>query len=182
MKKLELAESFAREKHSKLLGLDGKQYFIHLENVVNRLKNLGVSNEDVLSSAWLHDAIGTNLANFDEIFERFGRQVAINVSSLTKDTTLSKKEREMNYVKQLREASFEVKLIKLCDISTSLKELDVSALSQSSKKKQIKQLRHYLTIIKKELAENESNRNGIQKIFDGINNVLMKYYLKPVLL
>lgn len=182
MKKLELAESFARDKHSKLLGLDGKPYSTHLENVVNRLKSLGITDEDVLCSAWLYDVINLNRASFNDVFERFGRKIAINVSSLTKDHTLSKKDRELNFVKQLQDAAFEVKLIKLCDISANLRELDCSTLSKTSKIKQIKQRRHYLNVIKKGLSDNGSNLVGIQRIFDGLNQILTKYSQKPVML
>ena len=156
MSKLELAESFARDKHSKLLTLDGKPYFTHLENVVNRLKNLGVTNEEVLCSAWLHDTIDESLSNFDEIFERFGKKIAISVSSLTKDNSLSKKERELNYVRQLQDAAFEVKLIKLCDLAANFREIDSSTLSKTSKIKQLKQKRHYLSVIKKGVSIDES--------------------------
>ena len=182
MRKLDLAESFARDKHSKLLSLDGKPYFTHLENVVNRLKNLGITNEELLCSAWLHDLIEENLASFDDIFERFGRTTAIYVSSLSKNHNQSKKDRELQFVRQLQDAPYEVKLIKFCDISANLRELDMSSISKTAKLKQLKQRRHYLSVIKNGLLENESNRIGIQKILDGMNQVFTKYHLKPVFL
>ncbi len=182
MSKLELAESFAREKHSKLMSFDGKPYFTHLENVVNRLKNLGMTSEEVLCSAWLHDLIEENLASFDDIFERFGRTIAIYVSSLSKNPSLPKKDRELQFVKQLQDAPFEVKLIKLCDISANIRELDMSSISKTAKLKHLKQRRHYLNVIKNGLLENESKQIGIQKIFVGINQIFTKYNIKPVFL
>src|SRR3989338_5020131 len=132
MTKLEKAELFAKEKHSKMTRKDGTTpYFVHLESVVSRLKSMGIVNEDVLCAALLHDTMEDTNTSFDDIFEQFGRDVAILVSSLSKDTKLPKKERESQYVMQLKNAPFEAKLIKLCDIAANLSDLKNSDLSKT---------------------------------------------------
>src|SRR5574341_721338 len=124
MTKLEKAELFAKEKYSRMTRKDGNTpYFVHLESVVSRLKSMGIVNENVLCAAWLHDTMEYTNTSFDDIFEQFGRDVAILVSSLSKDGKLPKKERESQYVKQLKNAPFEAKLIKLCDIASNLSEI-----------------------------------------------------------
>jgi len=181
MTKLEKAELFAKEKHSKMTRKNGTTpYSFHLESVVNRLKSMGIVNEDVLCAAWLHDTIEDAYTSFDDIFDQFGREVAILVSSLSKDTKLPKKERESQYVKQLKNASFEAKLIKLCDIAANLSDLKNSDLSKTKLLKTVKTKLHYLNIIKNEIIENKASVPRIQSIIDGINDVLIHYKQKPV--
>ena len=84
------AKKFAYEKHKNQKRKDGVTPFSeHLEGVVNRLKNLGVANQDVLCAAWLHDIIEHSDTTFDEINEIFGNTVSVLVLSLTKDSKLS---------------------------------------------------------------------------------------------
>jgi len=181
MTKLEKAELFAKEKHSKMTRKDGTTpYFVHLESVVSRLKSMGIVNEDVLCAALLHDTMEDTNTSFDDIFEQFGRDVAILVSSLSKDVKLPKKERESQYVTQLKNAPFEAKLIKLCDIAANLSDLKNSDLSKTKRLKTVKTKLHYLNIIKNEIMENKANVPRIQSIIDGINDVLIHYKQKPV--
>src|SRR3990172_7316034 len=101
MSKLESAEMFAKTKHASMTRKDGiTPYFTHLESVVSYLKSLGVTDEDVLCSGWLHDTIEDTDTTFDELYERFGKKVAVLVSTLSKDKKLPKKERERLYVNQ----------------------------------------------------------------------------------
>ena len=52
------AKKFAQEKHKNQKRKDGvTPFYDHLEGVVNRLKNLGVTDKETLCSAWLHDII-----------------------------------------------------------------------------------------------------------------------------
>jgi len=118
------AELFAKKKHSGMMRKDGTTlYSKHLEDVVNRLKSLGVIDEELLCAGWLHDTIEDTDVTFDDLYEQFGSRIAVLVSSLSKDMTLTRKQREQIYVKQLKESSFDAKLIKLCDISANLSDL-----------------------------------------------------------
>ncbi|MGI9567982.1 MAG: hypothetical protein ACR2LL_13375 [Nitrosopumilus sp.] len=67
------------------------------------------------------------------MFEKFGSRVAVTVLSLSKDKGLPKKPREQTYCKQLREASIDAKIIKLCDISANLSSLKSNEVSKSKK-------------------------------------------------
>jgi len=175
------AKKFAHEKHKNQKRKDGITPFSdHLEGVVNRLKNIGITDKDVLCAAWLHDIIEKTDVTFDQIRERFGREVATMVLSLTRDPKIPKKDAESQYVNQLKDAPIQVKLIKLCDISANLKDLANAPISKNQKNKQIKKILHYLRIIKNDIAEKKTEYPKIQEIIDGINSISIKFHQKPI--
>ena len=175
------AKKFAQEKHKNQKRKDGvTPFYDHLEGVVNRLKNLGVTDKETLCSAWLHDIIEDTDVTFDQINERFGREIAVIVLSLSKDKSIPKKERETQYANQLKDAPFQTKIIKLCDISANLKDLANAPISKTQKNKQIKKILHYLRVIKNDISENKSKYPKIQEIIDGINKICVKFNQNPI--
>ena len=177
------AQKFAYEKHKNQKRKDGITPFSeHLEGVVNRLKKLGIVNQDVVSAAWLHDIIEHSDTTFDEINEIFGNTISVLVLSLTKDSGLSKKERELQYIQQLKDSTSEAKIIKFCDISANLKDIANAPISKTQKNKQIKKLFSYLRVIKKGLSETKSNYPKIQELIDGINSVGAKFRQRPIII
>jgi (p)ppGpp synthase/HD superfamily hydrolase len=168
---LENAELFAKSKHAGKLKKSGITYSNHLENVVSRLKSLGIIDEEVLCAGWLHDILEDTDTSFDELFEKFGRRIAVLTLSLTKtkfvidtddDSTLSltkkraipEKQRQKEYVVKIKESEIDAKLIKLCDISANLGDLKKQIISKTKKRKILKKFRYYLLIIEKDLVEN----------------------------
>lgn len=177
------AQKFAYEKHRNQKRKDGVTPFSdHLEGVVNRLKNLGISNQDVLCAAWLHDILEGTDTTFDEINDIFGNSISVLVLSLTKDSELSKKERETQYIQQLKDSTLQSKIIKFCDISANLKDIVKAPISKTQKNKQVKKLFHYLRVIKKELSEIKSEYPKIQELIDGINFVGTKFRQRPIII
>ncbi len=177
------AQKFACERHRNQKRKDGITPFSdHLEGVVNRLKNLGISNQEVLCAAWLHDTIEDTDTSFDEINEIFGNTISVLVLSLTKDSKLSKKEREIQYIQQLKDSTLQAKIIKFCDISANLKDIANAPISKTQKNKQTKKLFHYLRVIKKELSEINSEYPKIQELIDGINSVGIKFRQRPIVI
>jgi (p)ppGpp synthase/HD superfamily hydrolase len=177
------AKKFAQEKHKNQKRKDGITPFsMHLEGVVNRLKNLGISNQDILTAAWLHDTIEHTDTTFDEINTIFGNTVSVLVLSLTKDSKLPRKEREGQYIQQLKNSSFESKIIKLCDISANLKDIVNSPISKTQKNKQTKKLFHYLRVIKKDLSENISDYPKMKELIDGINSAGGKFKQRSIII
>ena len=58
MELVKTAELFAKKMHSGMTRKDGiTQYSKHLEDVVNRLKSLGVVDSEILCAGWLHDGV-----------------------------------------------------------------------------------------------------------------------------
>ena len=174
---LKNAELFAKSKHAGKLKKSGITYSKHLEEVVNRLKSLGVIDEEVLCTGLLHDILEDTDTRFDELFEKFGRRIAVLTLSLTKtkfviDTndnstltltkkkTLSKKQREKNYGIKLKESEVDAKIIKLCDISANLGNLKNQVISKTKKRKVLRELRYYLSIIQKDTMEDSKYQNA----------------------
>ena len=170
MTPLENAELFAKLKHAGKLNESGVSYSNHLENVVSRLKSLGVVDQDVLCAGWLQDILEHTDTSFDELFEKFGRRISTLILSLTKtklviDTsddstlsltkkrTVSKKQRQKEYGIKIKESEIDVKLIKLCDISTNLGNLKNQLISKTKKRRILKELRYYTVIIEKDLIQ-----------------------------
>ena len=185
---LKNAELFAKSKHAGKLKKSGITYSKHLEEVVNRLKSLGVIDEEVLCTGWLHDVLEDTDTSFDELFEKFGRRVAVLTLSLTKskfviDTndnstftltkkkTLSKKQRQKDYGIKLRESEVDAKIIKLCDISANLGSLKKQVISKTKKRAVLRELRYYLSIIQKEIMEDAKYQNATT-LLDTINQNL----------
>ena len=174
------AELFAKNKHAGQFRPDGTTpYSKHLDDVVNRLKSLGVIDEHILCAGWLHDTIENTDTTFDDLYEQFESEIAVLVSSLSKDMTLSRKKREQAYVIQLKEASFSAKLIKLCDISANLSDLKNYEASKSKKLRQVKQKRHYLSIIKNDLVGNP-HYPYVQSLLESANLIFLKYGQRPI--
>ena len=174
------AELFAKKKHSGMMRKDGTtSYSKHLEDVVNRLKSLGVIDLELLCAGWLHDTIEDTDTSFDDLYEQFGSRVAVLVLTLSKDMSLSRKKREQEYVKQLKEASFDAKLIKLCDISANLGALKNYDASKSKKLRSVRQIRRYLSVIKNELIEN-TNYPKIITLLESINQILKQFRQRPI--
>ena len=170
MTPLENAELFAKLKHAGKLNESGVSYSNHLENVVSRLKSLGVVDQDTLCAGWLQDILEYTDTSFDELFEKFGRRISTLILSLTKtklviDTsddstlsltkkrTISKKQRQKEYGIKIKESEVDVKLIKLCDISTNLGNLKNQLISKTKKRRILKELRYYTVIIEKDLIQ-----------------------------
>ena len=177
------AQKFAFEKHKNQKRKDGVTSFSdHLEGVVNRLKNLGIANQEILSAAWLHDTIENTNTTFDEINKIFGNTISVLVLSLSKDVNLPNKEKELQYIQQLKKSSHQAKIIKFCDISANLKDISNSSLSKTQKNKQVKKLFHYLRVIKKELSETKSTYPRMQELVDGINSVGNKFRQRSIVI
>lgn len=177
------AIEFAQKKHQHQKRPDGITPFLdHLEGVVNRLKNIGIANQNILSAAWLHDTIEKTDTTFDEIDSIFGNTVSVLVLSLTKDKNLPKKKQELQYINQLKNASRDSKIIKLCDASASIKEIAKAPISRNQKNKKVRKIFHYIRVIKKDLIEAKERYPKIQELIDGINSVGKEFRLRPIIL
>lgn len=175
------AKNFALDKHKNQKRQDGITPFSnHLEGVVNRLKNLGISNPEILSAAWLHDILEHTDTSFDELNDIFGNTVAVLVLSLSKDSKLPKNQQDTQYIQQLKNSNIHTKIIKICDISTNIKDISNAPISKTQKNKKIKKLFHYARVIKNDLSENKEQYPKLQEIIDGINSVGKKFKQRPI--
>jgi len=178
---MQSAENFVKELYLSKIRNDGTAHQEYLAAVVARLKNLGITDDEVLSAAWLHDTIDNTKTSFDELDKRFSSRIAVLVLSISKDQSIPKSIQEEQYVKQLKESPIEAKIIKLCSISANLKDLKNSPFSKTRKIKELKKKLYYLNVIKTDLIKNKVQIPGITGLVNGINDIAISYGLRPVI-
>lgn len=178
---LEQARNFAIEKFKTKKSIDGvSPYSNHLDGIVNRLKSLGITDQEILAAATLYNILEDSDVTFNEIFERFGRRIAIIISAITEDKNIPKKEKEIQYTKQLKNSPIESKIIMFCAISTLFKEIQNSNISKNQKIKNFKRKSHILRLMKKEIIDARINFPKIQEMIVGINSILKENKQKVV--
>lgn len=179
--KVNLAKNFAKKKHFGQLKKDGiTPVYKHLEAVVDKLRYIGITDEIILSAAWLHDVLESTKTTFDELEILFGRKIALLILPLTKDNKLPKNAREKQYLKQLKESSLNAKLIKLCDAASNLEDIHNSNLSHRVKTKKIIKILHYIKVIKSDIFKNIKKYPNLGKLIHAINQVVICYNQKPI--
>jgi guanosine-3',5'-bis(diphosphate) 3'-pyrophosphohydrolase len=176
LKKIELAEEYAKKKHSNQLRKDGiTTQYEHLKSVVTRLKGLGITDEDVLCAGWLHDVIEDTDTTFENINSLFGKNVALLVLALSKEKIPQKKIMESNYIHNLQISSTEAKIIKLCDISSNLNTIHHSNLSYGAKIRKIKQISKYFHVINQEFFKDPKQFPNIIRILESSSKIISQY-------
>ena len=76
-------------------------------------------------------------------------------------------------------SSSNAKLIKLCDISANLSDIKNWDASRSKKLRQVKKIRHYLSIIKNDLISNTEYPKVIT-LMESVNLILKQFHLRPI--
>jgi len=181
MQKISKASRFAKKKHQHQLRKDCKTpYWHHLKQVVQNLQKLGIKNQDILCAGWLHDTIEDTDTDFDDIAKEFGKNTAKIVAQVTKDTRIPQKQRESEYLLQLKSASWQAKAVKLGDLVANIADLKNSGFSKQEKLKQVRDKIKYLSAIKPGLVKNKSNLPELKKIENELNDLLVQYGLKKI--
>jgi (p)ppGpp synthase/HD superfamily hydrolase len=111
------AASFAAAAHRHQVRLDGvTPYVAHVFRVALTVRHVFDCDDPVcLAAALLHDTIEDTPTDYDEILDRFGREVADCVAALTKNTALPEAQREADYDARLAAADWRARLVKLAD-------------------------------------------------------------------
>lgn len=129
----QLASAFAAHAHRHQVRRDGRTpYFSHPVRVALTVAvRFGCSDQRVLAAALLHDVLEDTTADYDDLLARFGPEVASIVAALSKDKRLVEPQREEAYDRQLRQAPWQARLIKLADVYDNLSDAadDVSRRS-----------------------------------------------------
>jgi (p)ppGpp synthase/HD superfamily hydrolase len=170
------SKRFAKNTHKNQKRKDGRTPYInHLRMVVDLIKKSGVTDNNVQIIGWLHDTIEDTPTDFDEIRDGFGLHVAKCVSALTKDMRIEKQKREMLYVRELKKSHWHVKLVKICDITANILDLENTSYSKNEKINHWKCKKSYLIAIKNGLIKNKKKIPHIKIIFDNLNCGLAKF-------
>jgi guanosine-3',5'-bis(diphosphate) 3'-pyrophosphohydrolase len=98
----------------------------------------GVDDEIALAAALLHDVIEDTTADYDDLRQQFGKEVADAVAALTKDMRLPEEVREPAYDRQLSAASWQARLVKLADVYDNFCESDGESARLKSAKKAVR--------------------------------------------
>ena len=116
------AAGFAARKHAGQFRKDRQTpYIAHPFRVAMTVRHTFASNDPVaLAAALLHDVIEDTTADYDDLDEAFGREVADVVAALTKDMRMREEAREEAYDVQLKAAPWQARLVKLADVYDNL--------------------------------------------------------------
>ncbi len=122
------ALQFAAERHSGQRRKSGDTPYVnHVIDVAAILAvEAGVTTEDVLVAAVLHDTVEDTPTTFAEIEERFGVQVAGLVAEMTDDKRLPKMRRKELQIEHAPELSDDAKRLKLADKIANVRDLKES--------------------------------------------------------
>jgi (p)ppGpp synthase/HD superfamily hydrolase len=150
------AAAFAARAHQNHFRKDKTTpYFSHPVRVCLVVRQLfGFDDPHMLAAALLHDTIEDTTTDCDDIFERFGPEVAKWVAALSKDTRLTHDPREAEYVKTLAAADWQVKVIKLADLYDNLG--DSKGLSSNQQRATVQKAHLYLKAIRQDLPPEAS--------------------------
>jgi guanosine-3',5'-bis(diphosphate) 3'-pyrophosphohydrolase len=145
------AVAFAARAHRHQLRKDGRTpYASHPFRVCLVVRHVfGVEDPAVLTAAVLHDTVEDTTADYDEVAEAFGPQVAAWVAVLSKDKRMPEDLREEAYAAALAEADWQVQVCKLGDVFDNL--LDVGNTSTEQQAKTVGRARYYLSAIGNQL-------------------------------
>ena len=170
------SKDLAKDAHKNQTRINGKTpYFNHLRMVVDLIKKSGVTNNDVQIIGWLHDTIEDTPTDFDKIKDKFGLHIAKCVAALTKDTRVEEQKREKLYVRELKKAHWHVKLVKICDITANILDLENTSYSKKEKINHWKGKKLYLIAIKHGLIKNNKKIPDLKIILDKLNYGLAKF-------
>jgi len=120
------AAQFAAEKHrdQRRKDADASPYINHPIALANLLANEGgVTDEEVLCAALLHDTIEDTETTADELRVNFGDAITAIVLEVTDDKTLPKADRKRLQVEHAPHASLKAKQVKLADKICNLRDI-----------------------------------------------------------
>ena len=181
--KFELSKKYAIKQHKGQYRKNNKTpYWHHLQDVVKNLEMMGIKDESILCSGWLHDSIEDTSSDFDDVSKNFGKKIAQIVSDLTKETRLPKNQQEKNYLMQLSTSSWQAKVVKFADILANISDLKNSELNKKQKIVHVKYKIKYLSSIKSGIIENKSKIPNLSQAENMLNLLLKQYGQRKIIL
>lgn len=127
MNKVLKAIAFAHHSHgaiSQLRKFTGEDYIVHPEAVANILLEHGIDDDISLSIAWLHDVVEDCPVNIQEIYNRFGYDIAFGVDALTKqDISGNRARRNLHELSRISTQKSNIKSIKCADCLHNLESI-----------------------------------------------------------
>ena len=150
------AASFAARAHRYDLRKDGvTPYIAHPVRVAFTVMCVyGFGDDTIIAAALLHDTIEDTGADYDEVEEAFGREVARLVAVMTKDMRLPEDQREKAYDAELARGPWQGRLLKLADVYDNLS----STWDAGSRRKQLGKAKRALKLTQNDRQLQEARR------------------------
>lgn len=125
LKRVLAATAFAAKyhRHQQRKNAERTPYVNHPIRVALNLARAGVTDDDVLVAALLHDTVEDTTATIEDVRAAFGDRVASIVAEVTDDKSLPKDERKRLQIVNAPHKSAEAKLVKLADKLDNLGDL-----------------------------------------------------------
>src|ERR1019366_10101548 len=120
------ALAFAAHKHrdQRRKDVSASPYINHPIALADVLCNEGgITDENVLCTALLHDTVEDTETTPEELTQLFGKTISELVMELTDDKTLPKAERKRLQIEHAPHASYQAKLVKLADKISNLRDI-----------------------------------------------------------
>ncbi|PIN75386.1 hypothetical protein COV18_04320 [Candidatus Woesearchaeota archaeon CG10_big_fil_rev_8_21_14_0_10_37_12] len=132
---LENAKKFAGKFHKGQYRKDGvTPYITHPAAVAHILEQTGVTDQEILAAAWLHDVVEDTSATLEDILNSFTQRVAGIVEVLTRNC-----DRE-TYKTRILNAGYDAQLVKIADMVHNCSDIakDYSQLPRTMVETKIK--------------------------------------------
>lgn len=122
---LQLAIKYATDQHKHQVRKNSTSdpYIVHPLNVMAILIDCGVTNNDVLCAAVLHDTIEDTDTTYKNLSELFGNNIAEIVAECTDNKSLNKVLRKKAQIEHSTHMSDGAKLVKLADKYSNISTL-----------------------------------------------------------
>lgn len=149
----------------------------HSVMVGNMLKNIGCS-ENIVYTGYLHDIIEDTKYSYEDLKERYGKELAVNVQKLSENTKiLNYKERKEEFINRLKNYNNNLILVELADKLQNLVSdyslfLSLGKDALPSEAKTYEEIKWFYTEFKKIFNEKLEENSLLERY----NNIYEKYF------
>jgi (p)ppGpp synthase/HD superfamily hydrolase len=149
----------------------------HSVMVGNMLKNIGCS-ENIVYTGYLHDIIEDTKYSYEDLKERYGKELAVNVQKLSENTKiLNYKERKEEFINRLKNYNNNLILVELADKLQNLVSdyslfLSLGKDALPSEAKTYEEIKWFYTELKKIFNEKLEENSLLERY----NNIYEKYF------
>jgi len=161
------ALAFAAHKHrdQRRKDVEASPYINHPIALADLLCNEGgITDENVLCAALLHDTVEDTETTPEELTQVFGKTISALVMELTDDKALPKAERKRLQIEHAAHASHQAKLVKLADKISNLRDIVASPPSDWD----FQRKQEYFDWAKKVVDQVRGTNADLEGVFDGI--------------
>jgi len=161
------ALAFAAHKHrdQRRKDVEASPYINHPIALADVLCNEGgITDENVLCTALLHDTVEDTKTTPEELTQVFGKAISDLVMELTDDKDLPKTDRKRLQIEHAAHASHQAKLVKLADKICNLRDIAATPPADWD----LNRKREYFEWAKKVVDQVRGSNADLERIFDGI--------------